>query len=125
MARLFGVFLLIVLSNWFTLSAHAATAVGTRITNQAEASYFDTASGKVITILSNYANLVVAARPAHQQSQDNQQFSTGGQVVYFPHLITNTGNVIDSYVLSATNQTGDNGDLDSIHIYLADIMIIL
>ncbi|WML92204.1 YfaZ family outer membrane protein [Thiothrix lacustris] len=118
MARLFGVFLLIVLSDWFTLSAHAATAVGTRITNQAEASYFDTASGTVITILSNYANLVVAARPAHQQSQDNQQFSTAGQVVYFPHLITNTGNVIDSYVLSATNQTGDNGDLESIHIYL-------
>jgi uncharacterized repeat protein (TIGR01451 family) len=118
MARLFGVFLLIVLSNWFTLPAHAATAVGTRISNQAEASYFDTASGKVITILSNYANLVVAALPEHQQTQDNQQFATGGQAVYFPHVITNAGNVVDAYTLSATNQTGDNGDLETIKIYL-------
>lgn len=118
MVRIFGVLLLLLYSALFTLPAHAVTQAGTRIANQAQATYFDTASGQVITVLSDVAALVVAPYLAHEQNQDTKQYASVGQPVYFPHTIINTGNVVDSYKLAVTNMTGDNGDLNNLKIYL-------
>lgn len=118
MSRILSVLLLYILSCLLMMPAQAVTKAGTRITNQAEASYFDTGTGKVVTVLSNYATLVVGRYFGHDQNQDNTQPAVGGQPVYFPHVITNTGNMPDSYLLSARNLPDDNGDLEGLKIYL-------
>ena len=118
MVRIFGVLLLFLLSTLFSLPSHAVTQAGTRIVNQAEATYFDSASGHVITVLSNYAAIVVAPYIAHEQNQNTRQYALVGQPVYFPHTIINTGNIADAYKLAAENQSGDNGDLTNLKIYL-------
>ena len=118
MVRIFGVLLLFLLSTLFSLPSHAVTQAGTRIVNQAEATYFDSASGHVITVLSNYAAIVVAPYVAHEQNQNTRQYALVGQPVYFPHTIINTGNIADAYKLAAENQSGDNGDLTNLKIYL-------
>ncbi|MBU1722228.1 MAG: OmpA family protein [Gammaproteobacteria bacterium] len=120
MSRIFGVLLLFILSVLLIMPAQATTKAGTRITNQAEASYFDTESGQVINVLSNYATLVVGRYLGHEQTQDNTLPAVGGQPVYFPHVITNTGNVADAYSLLVDNLPDDNGDLENLRIYLDD-----
>jgi uncharacterized repeat protein (TIGR01451 family) len=110
--------MLLLFINILSFQGYAATAAGTRITNQAEASYFDTGSGQVIRIVSNYATLVVAPLLAVQQDQDQSLAAGPGQMIYFPHTIVNTGNQPDAYLLTVSNQTGDNGDLLNLLIYL-------
>ena len=118
MSRIISIFLFLILSSVLGLPVQAATSQGTRITNQAEASYFDTETGKVINILSNYATLVVGRYLAHEQTEETTQPAVGGQPVYFPHTIANTGNVADKYSLLVENLSGDNGDLGDLRIFL-------
>ncbi len=118
MSRIFSVLMLVLLSCLLSVPAQATTKAGTRIINQAEASYFDTESGKVINVLSNYATLVVGRYLGLEQTQDNTQPAISGEPVYFSHTISNTGNVADTYTLSAVNLLNDNGDLENLKIYL-------
>jgi len=57
--NLMALMILLFISAFFSMG-YSATKAGTRIVNQAEASYFDPESGTIIRILSNYATLVVA-----------------------------------------------------------------
>jgi uncharacterized repeat protein (TIGR01451 family) len=88
--------------------------------NQAEATYFDTLTGETITLLSNYASLVVATYAEHDLIQDNAQVAIAGQPVYFSHTLTNIGNVPDTYTLQVNNEEGDNGDITNLRLF-ADI----
>lgn len=118
MSRIVSIFLFLILGSLLGLQVQAATSQGTRITNQAEASYFDTETGKVINVLSNYATLVVGRYLAHEQTEETTQPAVGGQPVYFPHTIENTGNVADKYNLMVENLAVDNGDLEDLRIFL-------
>lgn len=60
MVRILNVLMLWLITSILCLPVWAATPAGTRIVNQAEATYFDTLTGETITLLSNYASLVVA-----------------------------------------------------------------
>ncbi|MCB1619134.1 MAG: carboxypeptidase regulatory-like domain-containing protein [Thiothrix sp.] len=115
--NLMALMILLFISAFFSMG-YSATKAGTRIVNQAEASYFDPESGTIIRILSNYATLVVAPQLAVQQDQDQSQLVAPGQPIYFPHTIINTGNQADSYRLTVENLLGDNGELENIRIYL-------
>ncbi|MGB0849453.1 MAG: SdrD B-like domain-containing protein, partial [Thiolinea sp.] len=110
--------MLIFIINLISMSGYAATKAGTKIINQAHATYFDTGSGQIFKILSNYATFVVAPILAVEQDRDQQIKAGSGQLVYFPHTIINTGNQPDTYELSAANDSGDNGDLLNLQIYL-------
>lgn len=117
MLRTLTALMLFMLINAFSYT-QAATPAGVRITNQAEASYFDTRTGQVVHLVSNIASLVVAPLLAVEQNQDQVQPAAIGAPVYFPHTIVNTGNKADFYILNAENLTGDNGDLQNIKIYV-------
>ncbi len=120
MVRILNVLMLWLITSILCLPVWAATPAGTRIVNQAEATYFDTLTGETITLLSNYASLVVATYAEHDLIQDNTQVAIAGQPVYFSHTLTNVGNVPDTYTLQVNNEEGDNGDISNLRLF-ADI----
>lgn len=96
----------------------AATEAGTVLRNQAEVSYFDPVNGEVIVMRSNLSQVVVAPLRAVALDTDNLATVAAGQPVNLPHVISNTGNVADRYAISASNLTGDEGDLLNLVVYL-------
>lgn len=85
--------------------AWAATAAGSVISNQAQASYLDAAS-TTRSISSNTVVTTVQQVGAVTMGSNGARNVAPGQVASFPHTITNTGNGNDSYALSSTNSGG-------------------
>lgn len=91
---------------------------GTEIKNLATVSYED-ANGNTYTAQSNEAVITVA--PVYYATLTNDRTLSGapGQTVYFPHKLTNTGNITDTYDLAADNgasvyiDTNGNGQPDA------------
>src|SRR5450830_47983 len=77
-------------------TAHAAAPpAGTNIGNQALATFIDganirqeTKSNNVLTIVSQVGSLTL--------TNDNTKVAAVGNIVYMPHVLTNTGNATDS-----------------------------
>ena len=98
----------LVLATTLFAAAHgalAATAAGTQITNQATATYFDSAnkqqaatSNTVVTTVQQVASLTMPAGTA-------KSAAASAQVVY-PHSVTNTGNGADTFNLTSANSGG-------------------
>jgi uncharacterized repeat protein (TIGR01451 family) len=94
----------------------AAPLAGTTIGNAASATYKDSSgtdraatSNTVTTVVQQVASFtIVANRTA--------TVSPGGQV-FFPHIVTNTGNGNETYTIGAINAAGDNFDLTGLTIY--------
>ena len=107
------VFLILISSS---VSAQAPAA-GTIIKNQATATYKDS-SGIEQTTTSNLVETVVQQVGAFTLVQDQSRYGIEGQVVSFPHVLTNTGNGEDSFALSAVDILGtDAFNFDDITIY--------
>ena len=107
------VFLILISSS---VSAQAPAA-GTIIKNQATATYKDS-SGIAQTTTSNLVETVVQQVGAFTLVQDQSRYGIEGQVVSFPHVLTNTGNDNDSFGLSAIDIAGSDAfDFDDIKIY--------
>jgi len=107
------VFLILISSS---VSAQAPAA-GTIIKNQATATYKDS-SGIEQTTTSNLVETVVQQVGAFILEQDQSRYGIEGQVISFPHILTNTGNGDDSYSLTAVDILGtDVYDFDDINIY--------
>ncbi len=98
-------------------SVHAAsTLAGTLIKNQASATYKD-ASGVDQVATSNLVETLVQQVAAMDLLQDQTRPGALGNTLYFPHVLTNTGNDVDTYYLSAANAVGDQYDFTSVKIY--------
>ena len=107
------VFLMLISSS---VSANAPAA-GTVIKNQATATYKDS-SGIEQTTTSNLVETVVQQVGAFILEQNQTRYGIEGQVVSFPHVLTNTGNGDDSFALLATDMAGtDVYDFTDINIY--------
>ena len=88
---------------------------GTPISNQASATY---EFGEVtINLLSNRVQVTVSPVEGIRLTADNARNAPVGAPVALPHRLTNTGNVANSYDLSALNLTGDDTDLTDLRIY--------
>ncbi|APD10558.1 MULTISPECIES: DUF11 domain-containing protein [Thermus] len=104
--------------------ALAMTPAGTAITNQASASYIDSA-GQSRTTTSNLVTTIVqqvyafTITPNGSETNPGQIRSNlpGGQVL-FQYVVTNNGNGTDTINLSTAQGTGDNFDLQNVRIYL-------
>lgn len=84
-----------------SLSAFAAApAAGTVIGNQASATYVD-GSGVSRNTTSNLVQTTVAQVKSFTLTADGARTAAPGQTVYFPHVLTNNGNGVDTYALSA------------------------
>lgn len=83
-------------------SAFAATKAGEQIKNLATVTYEDSA-GNEYTALSNEAIVTVAQVYSASIGTDIDKPGAPGQTVYLPYLLTNTGNGIDTYELTAVD----------------------
>lgn len=99
-------------------SALAATAAGTQIKNLATVTYED-AAGNPYSAQSNEAVVTVSQVYSASIGVDNAVSAAAGQIVYLPHVLTNTGNGADTYTLTATNDgtITDSLDSSSVEIY--------
>ncbi len=111
---------LFIASLLFSLTLQAAPPLaGTLIQNQASASYKD-AGGIEQVATSNVVETLVQQVGAMTLVQDQTRLGAAGNSVYFPHVLTNTGNGDDTFSLTATDNTGDVYDFDSLLIYADD-----
>lgn len=86
--------------------AAAAPAAGTVIGNQASATYTD-GSGTSRTTTSNLVQTTVSQVRSFTLTANGSRTAAPGQTVYYPHVITNTGNGNDTYTLSVPATAGD------------------
>ncbi len=94
----------------------AATPAGTQIINVAEATYFDEEAGKAVRVVSNIASVVVGQGFAVALHNPRTLNVRAGQTVNLGHRLVNTGNVADSFQLTAANLTGDDADFLDIRV---------
>lgn len=96
----------------------AAPLVGTRIGNQASATYTDQ-SNTTRTATSNTVTTVVLQQAGLVLTQDNTRSVSPGGTLFFPHTVTNTGNGNDTYTLTTGNidVTNLDGNLANVRIY--------
>ena len=85
--------------------AQAAPAAGTVIGNQASATYTD-GSGASRTTTSNLVQTTVSQVKSFTLTADGARAAAGGQTVYYPHVLTNLGNGVDTYALNAPTTGG-------------------
>ncbi len=117
MAR--SIFLLISLCGFGVVSlAHANTAAGTLIQNQATASFEDANGTPLPIATSNTATISVAQIYAATIERDRDTNGTPGATVEYLHVIRNNGNGGDSYTISIENLAGDNAQLSSLAVYV-------
>lgn len=102
----------------------AGTPAGTAITNQAAASYIDSA-GQPRTTTSNLVTTIVQQVYSFTITPDSTKSNPGqtrnglpGAQVLFNYTVTNTGNGTDTINLTTAQGTSDNFDLTNIKIYL-------
>lgn len=88
-------------------TAHALAPAGTSINNQAIGTYTDD-SGVQQSVTSNAVTTVVQQVAALSLVASSTKIATAGSVVTFSHTITNTGNGTDVFLLTATDNGGDN-----------------
>jgi trimeric autotransporter adhesin len=85
------------------------------IGNQATATYTD-GTGTTRNVTSNLVQTTVAQVYGHTLVSNQTKLAPPGSTVYFPHVLTNTGNGTDTYTLSTLNLGGDF-DLTNIRIF--------
>ncbi|HIF9408695.1 TPA: hypothetical protein ACX6R8_000533 [Photobacterium damselae] len=100
-------------------TALGLTSAGTKISNQAIMTYFDSGSGETIRVLSNISYVKVEnvydveLTPDTAGGAATEKNVAPGSIVSIPHTVTNTGNIKDSYIITVDNKDGDNGNLTS------------
>ena len=109
---------LLTMSLLFPVLTNAASPLaGTLIKNQATATYKDS-SGVEQVATSNLVETLIQHVAAMDLTQNQTRPGVLGNTVYFPHILTNTGNDVDSYGLTASNNAaGDQYDFDAVKIY--------
>lgn len=93
-----------------------APVAGTRIGNQATATYND-GSGTSRTVTSNLVETIVQQVASVTLTADGAKTAAPGAQVVYPHTLTNTGNGTDSFVLTLTQSAADQFDLSTAAIY--------
>lgn len=86
------------------------------IGNQATATYTD-GTGTTRNVTSNLVQTIVAQVYGHTLTASQTKVAPQGSTVYFPHVLTNTGNGPDTYTLSTLNLAADQFDLSNIRIF--------
>ncbi len=97
--------------------SHAATPLaGAGIGNSAAASYTD-ASAVPRNVTSNTVTTTVLQIASFTLTATQSKTGAPGSTVYFPHVLTNTGNGNDTFNLSAVDAAGDSFNFTSLQIY--------
>jgi trimeric autotransporter adhesin len=98
--------------------AHAALPpAGTPIGNQASATYSDAAGNPQPAVQSNTVETRVAQVASFTLSSSPARQAGPGATVYYPHVLTNTGNGTDTFDLTASDVTSGTFNLTSVQLY--------
>jgi uncharacterized repeat protein (TIGR01451 family) len=97
-------------------SAYSIPAPGDRITNIASGDFQD-AYGNVQIINSNPVDLTITEVRALQLVRNQQQNGLIGGQMSYPHVLTNSGNVRDTYQFSINQSTSDDFNLSGLAVY--------
>lgn len=112
--------LIIILSLFlFSLSSSsfAQPKAGSSITNIASGDFYDE-QGNLQVINSNPVILTVQAIYSLNLQSNQQNIGTIGSQLSFPHMLTNTGNIVDKYQLSLNQLSNDQFDLENSAVYV-------
>ncbi|MGI9643876.1 MAG: hypothetical protein ACR2O6_01040, partial [Ilumatobacteraceae bacterium] len=93
-----------------------ATPAGTVVTNQAQATYTDPASGTPAGTSSGSVSVIVAAVEGVTVVANQAANLAPGSSASFTHTVTNTGNVATSFSVGLLNQAGDDFDLAGLQL---------
>lgn len=89
---------------------------GTVITNRAQLSYIDNATGETVTTLSNEASVTVAKQYLFSLTENQSTVANRDTIVQFAHQLHNIGNVPDAYILSVSSTDSViNSSILSVH----------
>ena len=101
------------------------TPAGTNISNQASASYIDSAgqprtttSNQVITVVQQVYSFTITPNGNNENSPGQIKTALPGGQVIFNYVVTNTGNGTDTINLSTALGTSHNFNLQNPNIYL-------
>ena len=95
----------------------AQPKAGSSITNIASGDFYDE-QGNLQVINSNAVVLAVQAIYALNLQSNQQNIGTIGSKLNFPHVLTNTGNIVDNYTLSLSQLSNDQFNLDNVAVYI-------
>ncbi|MGA6137075.1 hypothetical protein ACPER7_12315 [Acinetobacter dispersus] len=95
----------------------AQPKAGSSITNIASGDFYDE-QGNLQVINSNAVILTVQPIYSLTLQSNQQNIGTIGSKVNFPHVLTNTGNIVDDYKLSLIQLTNDQFNLENIAVYI-------
>ncbi|MGQ7845576.1 hypothetical protein ACUNV4_13920 [Granulosicoccus sp. 3-233] len=95
----------------------ASSEPGTSIRNRADISWFDTASGLVAHTRSNAATVTIAGVYRFALDDGLDTTAHAGKFVSLPGRIYNNGNAEDRYRVSATDLSGDSGELQNMRVH--------
>ncbi|MDV2467716.1 hypothetical protein QR674_01790 [Acinetobacter chinensis] len=97
--------------------SYAFPAPGSYISNIASGDYTDE-TGNLLVVNSNPVSLEVQKVYALTLVQNQNQLGTIGAQVSFPHVLTNTGNMPDTYKFSLEQKKPDDFNLDGVAVYV-------
>ena len=100
-----------------SFAVDANTPPNTAIYNQAHASYYDEEFGITHEVISNTSRVMVGHSYSFILDDEKIKYVAPAQQVHFDHIVTNTGNSIDSYTLLFENLEGDDGELVNLRAY--------
>ncbi len=109
---LFGLFI-----GFHSSIVFAQPKAGSSITNIASGDFYDE-QGNLQVINSNAVILTVQPIYSLNFQSNQQNIGTIGSKVNFPHVLTNTGNIVDDYKLSLSQLTNDQFNLENIAVYI-------
>ena len=105
-----------ILSTQASAAPSQTPPAGTSIGNQATATYTDGA-GTTRTVTSNVVTTVVQQVASLTLTTNNTTTAAVGNMVSYPHVLTNTGNGTDTYTISVAQAGGNPFNLSNATIY--------
>ena len=102
---------------WLGTLVQAAPIAGSFINNEASATYRDTAGNPLPTVVSNRVEARVEQVGAFTLTSSQSRVAAPGQTVYFPHVLTNTGNGDDSFPLAVSDSFAGGFNFAAIALY--------
>ena len=105
------------LISFYSALVLAQPKAGSSITNIASGDFYDEL-GNLQVINSNAVILTVQPIYSLTLQSNQQNIGTIGSKVNFPHVLTNTGNIVDDYKLTLTQLTNDQFNLDNVAVYI-------
>ena len=107
--------LLVVCMAFYGVARATMAPAGIKIENIATGQFLDQ-NGDTYNLTSNAVTIEVIPVWAAQLTQANEMIAGAGQVVTWPHVLTNTGNIADTFQFNVLDVGGDSGQLVNIQL---------